>query len=320
MFATTQDVATPEGVDGPVSSPARESRASAGLNPQQLDAVNHVGSPLLIVAGAGTGKTKTLVSRVVRILDEGADPNRVLLLTFTRRAASEMLGRVAAASDDRSASQVWGGTFHSTANRLLRNFGPSAGLPEGFTVLDQSDSTDLMGMVRTEEGYGERSKRFPRKETIAGIYSRMVNGQAKLSDVLETSYPWCADHGEALKAIFTAYTARKRRHQVLDYDDLLLFWRGITVGPTGDILRNLFDHILIDEFQDTNPIQCDIIRGMCRTGETMPTDVCAVGDDAQAIYGFRSATVHNKLVGPDATFFFVCIGVLHFRSCVKEIP
>ncbi len=293
MFATTQDVASRKDVDGPASGPAHESRASAGLNPQQLNAVNHVGSPLLVVAGAGTGKTKTLVSRVVRILDEGADPNRVLLLTFTRRAASEMLGRVAAASDDRSASQVWGGTFHSTANRLLRNFGPSAGLPEGFTVLDQSDSTDLMGLVRTEEGYGERSKRFPRKETIAGIYSRMVNGQAKLSDVLDTSYPWCADHGEALKDIFTAYTARKRRHQVLDYDDLLLFWRGITVGPTGDILRNLFDHILIDEFQDTNPIQCDIIRGMCRTGETTPTDVCAVGDDAQAIYGFRSATVQN---------------------------
>ncbi len=287
MFATTQDVVDPR------PSQLAEPRAFAGLNPQQLHAVNHVGSPLLIVAGAGTGKTKTLVSRVVRILDDGADPNRVLLLTFTRRAAAEMLGRVAAASDDRSAAQVWGGTFHSTANRLLRNFGPSAGLPEGFTVLDQSDSFDLMGLVRTEEGFGERSKRFPRKEAIAGIYSRMVNEQAKLGDVLETSYPWCAEHGDALKSIFRAYTARKRRHQVLDYDDLLLFWRGITVGPTGDILRNLFDHILIDEFQDTNPIQCDIIRGMCRTGDDAPTDVCAVGDDAQAIYGFRSATVQN---------------------------
>lgn len=291
MFATTQDIDTTD--DGRASAPAEVVRAPVGLNPQQMHAVHHVGSPLLIVAGAGTGKTKTLVSRVVRILDDGADPNRVLLLTFTRRAASEMLGRVAAASDDRSASQVWGGTFHSTANRLLRNFGPSAGLPEGFTVLDQSDSTDLMGLVRTEEGFGERSKRFPRKETIAGIYGRLVNGESKLSDVLDTSYPWCADHADALKTIFTSYTARKRRHQVLDYDDLLLFWRGITVGPTGDILRNLFDHILIDEFQDTNPIQCDIIRGMCRTGEGTPTDVCAVGDDAQAIYGFRSATVQN---------------------------
>jgi ATP-dependent helicase/nuclease subunit A len=279
MFATTHDVAHP------VSVPAHESRATAGLNPQQLNAVNHVGSPLLIVAGAGTGKTKTLVSRVVRILDEGADPNRVLLLTFTRRAASEMLGRVAAASDDRSASQVWGGTFHSTANRLLRNFGPSAGLPEGFTVLDQSDSTDLMGLVRTEEGFGERSRRFPRKETIAGIYSRLVNGQAKLSDVLDTSYPWCADHGDALKAIFTAYTARKRRHHVLDYDDLLLFWRGITVGPTGDMLRNLFDHILIDEFQDTNPIQFALLWRLHHAG----VPALVVGDVKQAIMGFQGA-------------------------------
>lgn len=285
MFAPSTDVDAP--------APNRESGAFSHLNPQQRTAVRHVGSPLLIVAGAGTGKTKTLVSRVVRILEDGADPNRVLLLTFTRRAASEMLGRVAAASDDRSASQVWGGTFHSTANRLLRNYGPSSGLAEGFTVLDQSDSTDLFGLVRTEEGFGERTKRFPRKETIAGIYSRMVNGQAKLGDVLDASYPWCADHDDALKDIFQAYTARKRRHHVLDYDDLLLFWRGITAGPAGDTLRNLFDHILIDEFQDTNPIQVDIIRGMCRTGEGAPTDVCAVGDDAQAIYGFRSATVQN---------------------------
>ena len=242
-------------VDGPASShPSHESRAFPDRNSQQLYAVNHVGSPLLIVAGAGTGKTKTLGARVVRILDEGSDPNRVLLLTFTRRAASEMLGRVAAASDDRSAAQVWGGTFHSTANRLLRNFGPSAGLPVGFTVLDQSDSIDLMGLVRTEDGFDERSKRFPRKETIAGIYSRMVNGQAKLDDVLDTSYPWCAEHGEDLKAIFRAYTTRKRRHQVLDYDDLLLFWRAITVGLTGDALRVLVEHIRSDDFQDTNPI------------------------------------------------------------------
>ncbi len=259
------------------------------LNPQQHDAVHHTGTPLLIVAGAGTGKTKTLASRVVRLLDGGADPNSVLLLTFTRRAAAEMVGRVAAATDDRAASRVWGGTFHSTANRLLRNFGNAAGLPPGFTVLDQGDSTDLMGIVRTEEGFGERSKRFPKKETVANVYGRMVNSQAKLADVLETDYPWCADHADDLKTIFTAYTARKRRHQVLDYDDLLLFWRALTTSKVGDAMRDLFDHILIDEYQDTNPIQSDIIRGMCRPD----TDLCAVGDDAQAIYGFRAATVRN---------------------------
>ena len=264
------------------------------LNPEQHLAAVHTGSPLLIVAGAGTGKTKTLAARVIRLIDDGADPNRILLLTFTRRSASEMIGRVTAASTNRSASKVWGGTFHSTANRLLRNFGQTAGLTAGFTVLDQADSTDLMGMARTEEGFGERSKRFPRKETIAGIYSRMVNSQAKLADVLDKDYPWVADHQDDLKTIFTTYTAQKRKHQVLDYDDLLLFWRALTVSPAGDSLRDLFDHILIDEYQDTNPIQSDIIRGMCRGAkQPRPTDLCAVGDDAQAIYGFRSATVAN---------------------------
>jgi len=241
----------------------------AELNPQQQAAVDHTGSPLLIVAGAGTGKTKTLAARVVPILDGGADPSRVLLLTFPRRAAAEMIGRVTAVSTNRSASEVWGGTFHAIANRLLRHHGESAGLSPGFTVLDQGDSTDLMGMVRTEEGFGERGRRFPRKETVAGIYSRMVSSQAKLDAILEADYPWCADHTDDLRTIFTAYTARKRTHEVLDFDDLLLFWRGLTAGEArGEAgngveagrLRGLFDHILIDEYQDTNPIQADIMR------------------------------------------------------------
>ena len=259
------------------------------LNPEQQTAVDHVGSPLLIVAGAGTGKTKTLAARVARILEDGADPSRVLLLTFTRRASAEMLRRVAASGSGRTAARVWGGTFHSAANRILRTFGQNAGLSPDFTVLDHGDATDLMGMVRTEEGFGERGKRFPRKETVANIYSRMVSTQVKLDVVLEHDYPWCADHADDLKTIFTAYTAKKRANNVLDYDDMLLFWRALTVSSAGDALRDLFDHILIDEYQDTNPIQADIVRGMCRPD----TDLAAVGDDAQAIYGFRAATVEN---------------------------
>ena len=185
--------------------------------------------------------------------------------------------------------KVWGGTFHGIANRLLRSFGQSASLPPNFTVLDQGDTADMFGIVRTEEGFGERGKRFPRKETIASVYSRMVNSQSKLDDVLEHDYPWVSDHADDLKTIFAAYTSRKRRSHVLDYDDLLLFWRGITVGQAGPAMRELFDHILIDEYQDTNPIQADILTGMCGPRTT----VCAVGDDAQAIYGFRSATVEN---------------------------
>ena len=266
-----------------------DSSPLATLNPEQRAAVAHTGSPLLIVAGAGTGKTKTLAARVARILDDGADPSRILVLTFTRRAAAEMLQRVAATGSSRAAARVWGGTFHSTANRILRNFGQNAGLSADFTVLDQGDATDLMGMVRTEEGFGERGKRFPRKETVANIYSRMVSTQVKLDAVLEHDYPWCADHLDDLKTIFTAYTAKKRANNVLDYDDMLLFWRALTVSPVGDALRDLFDHVLIDEYQDTNPIQADIVRGMCRPD----TDLAAVGDDAQAIYGFRAATVEN---------------------------
>jgi DNA helicase-2/ATP-dependent DNA helicase PcrA len=271
-----------------------------GLNERQLQAATHTGSPLLVVAGAGTGKTKTLVARVARLIDQGADPERILLLTFTRRAAAEMVSRVAAACPGRSANQIWGGTFHSVANRLLRTYGQAAGLPPGFTVLDHGDSTDLFALARTEEGFGQRGKRFPRAETIASIYSRMVNSQAKLDDVLQADFPWCAEHGDDLRTLFGAYTTAKRTNQVLDYDDLLLFWRGLTTSPVGEALRCLFDHILIDEFQDTNAIQADILTGM--VGHD--TEICAVGDDAQAIYGFRAATVANMwafpTVHPDA--------------------
>jgi len=267
-------------------------RVPAALNPQQKEATALRGSHLLIVAGAGTGKTKTLVSRVIGLIQEGVDPGRILLLTFTRRAAAEMVTRVETACADtvgRAAGQIWGGTFHATANRLLRRYGSAAGLADGFTVLDHSDAIDLFALVRTEEGFGERGRRFPRPETIAAIYSRMVNSQAPLAEVLQVDYPWCAAHADELRTLFTAYTTKKRQSNVLDYDDLLLYWRGLTASPIGEALRCLFDHILIDEYQDTNSIQADIVEGMCGHG----TEVCAVGDDAQAIYGFRAATVAN---------------------------
>ncbi len=261
------------------------------LNQAQRAAVTHRGQPLLIVAGAGTGKTKTLVNRVGSLLEDGADPSRIMLLTFSRRAAAEMLGRVAAAGFDTAATTVWGGTFHAVANRLLRLYGGAAGLGPGFTVLDQADATEMFKLVRTEEGFGERSRRFPKPDTIAGIYSRVVNAQAKLGDVLRSEFPWCAPHEEDLATLFGAYTRRKRASDLLDYDDLLLFWRGLLANPqVGQSIRSRFDHVLVDEYQDTNPIQADIVAGLV-DGER--TEVCAVGDDAQSIYGFRSATVAN---------------------------
>ncbi len=278
-----------------------DSTLSSSLNSQQQAAANHRGSHLLVVAGAGSGKTRTLVSRVVSLLNDGCDPGRILLLTFTRRAAAEMVNRVASAcgegveSSQRLASQIWGGTFHATANRLLRHYGSAAGLPEGFTVLDHADAIDLFGLVRMEAGFGERAKRFPKSETIAAVYSRVVNSQAPLDEVLTKDFPWVAPHRDELRELFNAYTTHKRSAHVLDYDDLLLYWRGLTASPIGEALRCLFDHILVDEYQDTNPIQADIVKGM--TGHD--TQVCVVGDDAQAIYGFRSATVANMWSFPD---------------------
>ena len=259
------------------------------LNPQQYAAVEHRGSPLLVVAGAGTGKTRTLVGRVVSLLDEGVNPNRILLLTFTRRAASSMTARAAAASNNRDANQVWGGTFHSVANRLLRSYGAAASLPASFTVMDTSDTVDLFSAARSEEGFNEKGRRFPQASTIASIYSRMVNTQTKLGPVLEKDFPWCADHADWLKAIFARYTEKKRASHILDFDDLLLFWHALLASPIGEAMRCLFDHILIDEYQDTNLVQAQIVTSMA--GPT--TQVCAVGDDAQAIYRFRAATVEN---------------------------
>ena len=263
--------------------------AELALNDAQQSAVAHRGTPLLIVAGAGTGKTKTLVARLAHLIETGSAPDRILLLTFTRRSAAEMVHRAGLTTDPRAAAQVWGGTFHATANRLLRQFGGALGLPPGFTVLDQGDSTDLIGLVRSEQGLAERGSRFPRKETVASIYSRMVNSQQKLGKVLERWFPWCADHADSLRGLFTAYTQRKRRHHVLDYDDLLLYWRALAASSeTGNAVRNLFDHVLVDEYQDTNAIQVDILRSL-----SPPASITAVGDDAQAIYGFRAATVDN---------------------------
>ncbi|MFN0089634.1 MAG: ATP-dependent helicase [Acidimicrobiales bacterium] len=259
-----------------------------GLNEAQLEAASHRGGALLIVAGAGTGKTRTLAARVASLLEDGAAPERILLLTFSRRAAAELLNRVAATAGERLARQVWGGTFHSVANRLLRRLHHTAGLPAGFTVLDQADSVDLFGMVRAELRCGEGVRRFPRKETIAALYSRMVNTGLPLTEALDRHFPWCREHEEPLRSLFTAYSLRKRAERVLDYDDLLLFWRGLAAAPGGGA-GDLFDHVLVDEYQDTNVVQADILAALAPQGGQLTV----VGDDAQAIYGFRAATVEN---------------------------
>lgn len=270
------------------------------LNAQQHTAATHDDGALLIVAGAGTGKTATLAHRVAYLITRGADPGRILLLTFTRRAASEMLRRVdgllraseLSGGPSLSGARVWGGTFHAVGARLLRMHARDAGLMPDFTILDRSDSEDLMHLARTDLGLGSGSSRFPQKSTCLDIYSRCVNSQQTLHDVLGSAYPWCKQCEEGLSQLFTRYTDLKEQQQVLDYDDLLLFWHALLCDEeAGNHVRSRFDHVLVDEFQDTNVLQADIVSLLRPDG----TGVTCVGDDAQAIYGFRAATVRNIL-------------------------
>jgi DNA helicase-2/ATP-dependent DNA helicase PcrA len=260
-----------------------------GLNEAQRSAVLHDDGPLLVIAGAGSGKTRTLASRVARLIDEGTPAERILLLTFTRRAAAEMLRRSGGLVADRSAGRVWGGTFHGTANRLLRRYGHTVGLGDGFTVIDQSDVATLFGLLRSEFGLGATGQRFPKKETIAAIYSRTVNTRSPLDETLSDWYPWVIDHGDDLRRLFRAYTERKRVSNIVDYDDLLLYWHVLLESGAADTVRSLFDHVLVDEYQDTNRSQAQILSTLGNRNITV------VGDDAQSIYSFRGADLDNIL-------------------------
>jgi DNA helicase II / ATP-dependent DNA helicase PcrA len=272
---------------------------SDALNPAQQAVVDHGDGPLLVVAGAGSGKTQTLAHRVAALIGRGADPRRILLLTFTRRAASEMTRRVAricaVTARARDASLAWAGTFHAVANRLLRIHAPSVGLDPGFTLLDREDGADLLDRLRHEQGLSKTRERFPRKGTCLAIYSRVVNTQAPLRDSLEDSFPWCLSWEEQLRGLFAAYADAKASRQVLDYDDLLLYWFHLMGDPAlAARVSSLFDHVLVDEYQDTNALQAEILCRLKPTGQ----GVTVVGDDAQAIYSFRAASVRNILSFP----------------------
>ncbi len=270
----------------------------AELNPQQREAVTYGDGPLLIVAGAGTGKTRTLAYRVSYLLSQGIAPERILLLTFTRRAAEEMLKRATsvAAMDDTLVRQVWGGTFHAIANRLLRIYAKSAGLSPDFTILDRSDSEDFINVTRNDLSLSTKDRRFPRKSTCMAIYSRRVNGDEALETVLRRHFPWCVTWKDDLNLLFREYVQRKQKHNLLDYDDLLLYWfQLIQEVALAKSIGGRFDHILVDEYQDTNPVQSRILQGMRRDSQ----NITVVGDDAQSIYSFRSATVRNMLDFPE---------------------
>ena len=267
------------------------------LNAAQADAASHGDTPLLIVAGAGSGKTRTLIHRVAHLINRGVPASRILLLTFTRRASQEMLDRCQRLVGSAS-QQVAGGTFHGVAHRLLRRFGPAVSLPADFTILDQSDAADLMGMGRAALGYGDAkagAPRFPRAETLLTVYSRHVNTDRTVEDLLGEQWPhflsWCGD----IERVFGAYVQRKSERNLLDYDDLLLSWAlMLELDPViATQIRALYDHVLVDEYQDTNPLQSRILRALCVSGR-----ITVVGDDAQSIYAFRGATIRNILDFP----------------------
>ncbi len=269
----------------------------ADLNPDQLAAATHTGGPLLILAGAGTGKTTTLCSRVAWLIATGVPAERILLLTFTRRAAREMVGRARALTERTSpnAGRVAGGTFHSLAHRIVRLHAGSVGLGASFGVLDGGDAVDLVDLVRQEQGHAAGRRRFPRAQTMLEIYSRTVNSQVPLADVLAESFPWCSEHQDALAETFRAYGARKRSLGLLDLDDLLLYWRALAADEViGRQLAETWDHVLVDEYQDVNGLQVDIVASLRRDRR----ELTVVGDDFQAIYGFRAASARHILDFP----------------------
>src|SRR5215467_4726428 len=274
----------------------------ATLNPEQRRAVERDARPLLIIAGAGSGKTNTLAHRVANLIVRGADPRRILLLTFSRRAAAEMIRRVeritARALADRAGllgALAWSGTFHAIGARLLREYAPAIGLDRAFTIHDREDSADLINLIRHDLGLSKTDRRFPQKSTCLAIYSRAVNAEAPLEEMLGTAFPWCGGWEDELRALFAAYVEAKQRQNVLDYDDLLLYWAQMVSDPgLADDIGGRFDHILIDEYQDTNRLQAAIVLALKPGGRGLTV----VGDDAQSIYSFRAATVRNILDFP----------------------
>lgn len=283
----------------------------ASLNPAQRQAAIHgnradgglfVSGPLLVIAGAGTGKTMTLAHRVAHLILQNVNPERILLLTFTRRAAQQMTRRVETIVRQTmsTAGEVppsqgilpWSGTFHSIANRLLRRYAHNLGLDPGFSVLDRGDSADVLDIVRHELGLSRKSRRFPKKDTCLAIYSRSVNARQALADSLRETFPWCADWEQDLRQLFRGYVERKQQSQALDYDDLLLFWCHLMAdAELAAEVGSWFDHVLVDEYQDTNLLQAEILNALKPDG----AGLTVVGDDAQSIYSFRAADVENIL-------------------------
>jgi DNA helicase-2/ATP-dependent DNA helicase PcrA len=274
-------------------------RWEEGLDEAQRAAATHGDGPLVVVAGAGTGKTRALVARLACLIERGAPPERILLLTFTRRAADEMLARAANLVALRTDRRPCGGTFHAVAHHFISVYAEVLGLPTGFSVIDPGEASELMELMKGDFDLDGTAVRAPRAATLVDIYSRCINTTRRLPVVLEMDFPWCKPHFEAISEMFKAYTARKAAGALLDFDDLLLYWKALlSEGSLGQHVASSFDHVLVDEYQDLNRLQVDIVRLLAPGGKGLTV----VGDEAQAVYGFRGADPR------------------HLRELVLELP
>jgi len=266
------------------------------LNESQLEVVFHPGGPMLVLAGAGTGKTRTLVYRVCRLIEDGVPPGQILLLTFTNKAAREMLDRVGQLVEG-GTGRVMGGTFHSVGHRLLRRYADLLGYTSRFSILDREDATDLMGAALADVQPDLPERRLPRARLLVNLYSFVINTGRSLDEVLAEKAPQYLDQDELIAAIFKRYLERKRAGDLMDFDDLLLNWL-LLIRRHPEVRREIarhFRHVLVDEYQDTNRLQADIVDSMLGAEKNL----MVVGDDAQSIYGFRGADFENILGFPE---------------------
>jgi DNA helicase II / ATP-dependent DNA helicase PcrA len=266
------------------------------LNPAQYEAASATTGAYLIIAGAGTGKTHTLVYRVARLVESGYEPNSILLLTFTRKAANEMMNRAAILLDNRC-SKINGGTFHSFANITLRKYAKAAGLDPSFTILDQGDSEDVVNLIRSQAGFIKKEKRFPNKQTLVKVFSLSVNTSRKIEEIIAETYPHFLDQLDRILDINKVYTEYKRRNNLLDYDDLLIYLRDflLALSPAARSMLSNIKFVMVDEYQDTNKLQADIVRGLTQLNK----NIMVVGDDSQSIYSFRGANFKNIIDFPN---------------------
>ncbi|MDY7000909.1 MAG: ATP-dependent helicase, partial [Thermodesulfobacteriota bacterium] len=266
------------------------------LNPAQWEAVSAIHGPVLVIAGAGSGKTRTIVYRLAHLVDQGAEPESILLLTFTRKAAHEMLNR-AEELLGQGMSRTMGGTFHSLAYAMLRRFSGASGISEGFTVMDRPDAESVIRQVRDEFGLGKGERSFPKKRTVIELISKSKNKETPLPDLLQKEACHLLPFADDIQKISVKYAEFKAAHGLLDYDDLLFDFERLLTGNEAarDFVRFKYRFVMVDEYQDTNLVQARLVKLL--SGEEQ--NVMVVGDDAQSIYAFRGANVYNILNFPD---------------------